>query len=64
MTNEELEKIDVNKLRDSRTGACFHGEVWVRCPYCETAHQMVGCSDRKDGYYIVKCNCGNYFRDK
>jgi hypothetical protein len=64
MSVDELKSINVNDLRDSLSGACFHGEVWVECPYCCKAHEMMGCNDRKDGYYIVKCECGNYFRDK
>lgn len=64
MSADELKNINVNKLRDSLGGACFHGEVWVKCPYCGKAHETMGCHDRKDGYYIIKCECGNYFRDR
>jgi hypothetical protein len=34
MSADELKSINVNDLRDSLRGACFHGEVWVECPYC------------------------------
>ena len=66
MTNEELEKIDVKILEDSGYGACFHGEVWVSCPYCRSGHEMVGSNDPiKDGYFIIECEkCGKIYRDK
>jgi hypothetical protein len=34
MRADELKSINVNDLRDSLRGACFHGEVWVKCPCC------------------------------
>ena len=46
MTADKLKSINVNDLRDSLSGACFHGEVWVKCPYCGTGHEMmkkIGC---------------------
>lgn len=65
MTADELKRINVDYLRDCIPGDCFHGEVWVRCPYCGKGHEMTGCnSDRKDGYLIVECECGNYFKDR
>lgn len=65
MTEDELKRINVDYLRDCIPGACFHGEVWVECLYCGKGHELMGCSsDRKDGYLIIKCECGNYFRDK
>lgn len=63
----DLEKIDVNKLKDGRPGGCFHGEVWVTCPHCGKAVELVGLNPImvKDGYYIFKCKrCYKYFRDR
>lgn len=64
MTEDELKSINVNHLRNALPSNCFHGEIWVECPYCRKPHEMMGCRDRKDGYLIVKCKCGHYFRDK
>ena len=59
------EKINVYKIENALTGACFHGEVWVRCPHCHEAHEMVGSTPLmvKDGYRIYRCKCGELFKD-
>ena len=62
-----LEEIDVTMLKDARAGGCFHGEVWVTCPYCGKEVELVGSNPimKKDGYYIFKCKrCWKYFRDR
>ena len=60
------EKIEVYKIPSALSGDCFHGEVWVRCPHCKKAHEMVGSTPlmEKDGYYIYKCSCGELFKDR
>jgi len=48
-------------------GACFHGEVWVRCPKCLEAIEIVGARpvDEVKGYRIYKCRkCGDLFKDR
>ena len=65
MTEEELKNINVNELKSSLLGACFHGEVWVRCPYCGSATEIGYFPPEKDGYFIIKCdNCKNIYKDK
>lgn len=60
------DQIDIWEIKDALSGACFHGEVWVRCPYCYEAHQMVGSTPVavKDGFRIYKCSCGKLFKDR
>ena len=59
-------KINILDIPHCYSGACFHGEVWVRCPHCNKAHEMVGSKPlmEKDGYYIYRCSCGKLFKDK
>lgn len=64
MTEEEIRNIDVMSLKDSLSGACFHGEVWVRCPHCGKATEISYYPNVKDGYFIIKCECGKLYRDK
>lgn len=55
------------ELRSAIGGACFHGEVWVRCPHCGWGHEMMGERPkftRDDGTKIYQCkNCGELFYD-
>ena len=60
----KLEKLDVKTLKDSLPGACFHGEVWVKCPYCGKATEIGYFPPEKDGYFIIECECGKLYRDK
>ena len=66
MTIGKHEKIDVLKIPSALSGDCFHGEVWVRCPHCKTAHEMVSSTPikKKDGYRIYRCSCGELFKDR
>ena len=59
------EKIDVIDIPKANSGACFHGEVWMKCPHCGEAHQMVGWRPLKvkDGWNIYRCSCGKLFKD-
>ena len=36
----DLETVNVMELKDALPGACFHGEVWVKCPYCGKATEL------------------------
>lgn len=58
-------KYDVHGIKNALPGECFHGEVWMRCPYCRKATEMVGSTPIKvqDGYRIYKCECGELFKD-
>lgn len=62
----EEEQVNLWEIKDALSGACFHGEVWVRCPYCKEAHEMVGSTPliRKDGYDIYRCDCGKLFKNR
>lgn len=63
MTKQELSQIDVSQLAPALTGACFHGEIWVRCPYCTAGNEISNVTDHKNGYYIIKCcSCHQYFK--
>ncbi len=59
-------KINVYEIPSALSGACFHGEVWMKCPHCMKAHQMVGWTPLKvkDGYRIYRCSCGELFKDR
>lgn len=60
------EAINLLNIKDSVCGICFHGEVWVHCPYCGKAHQVVGKVPLKvkDDYKIYECErCGKLFKD-
>jgi uncharacterized C2H2 Zn-finger protein len=64
-----LKEIEVDKLKDARAGGCFHGEVWIRCPYCGKEVELVGydpvLTRIKDGYFIIKCKrCKKYYKDR
>lgn len=64
MTEEEIRNINVESLKDSLPGACFHGEVWVKCPYCGEGTEISYFPPEKNGYFIIKCNCGKLYRSK
>lgn len=56
------------KLYRATEGACFHGEVWERCPYCKWGHEMMGKRPkytRESGRVkIYECeHCGKLFYD-
>lgn len=56
-------------LPDALYGACFHGEVWVRCPHCKDGIEMMGMLgkevDTYKSYRIYQCsNCKGYFKDR
>jgi len=57
---------DLYTMKESEPGACFHGEVWVRCPYCGKAMQLVGVEPVATikNYRIFRCSCGELFKDK
>lgn len=59
--------MDDKIIPNALSGACFHGEVWVKCPRCNSGNQMMGKEAlyKKDGWFIYKCdNCGKLFKDK
>lgn len=56
----------LSEIRKAVPGACFHGEVWCRCPYCGKGHELMGKRPirSQDGYRIYLCDCGEQFKDK
>ena len=59
--------IEINKIPDAKSGACFHGEVWVRCPHCNNTIEIQGAryEYKENGFRVYKCkSCGKYFKDK
>ena len=62
---KESDTIDVSQLKEAISGDCFHGEVWVKCPHCNSGVELVGITTEctKDGYDIVKCpTCKKLFK--
>ncbi len=58
---------NIELIPNALYGACFHGEVWVKCPKCGEALEVVGAHpiDKVNGYRIYKCKkCGNLFKDR
>ena len=56
-------------LPDALPGACFHGEVWMRCPHCKEEIEMMGMYgkevDAYKEYRIYQCpRCKGYFKDR
>ena len=54
-------------IPNALSGACFHGEVWVKCPHCMSGNQMMGKQAlyKQDEYSIYKCDeCGKLFKDR
>lgn len=61
------EAINVYEIEEACPGACFHGEVWVRCPYCGRGNEMAGAKPirKKDGWRLYKCDCcERIFKDR
>lgn len=55
------------KIPNALPGACFHGEVWVKCPHCNAGNQMMGRQAlyKQDEYRVYKCDeCGKLFKDR
>lgn len=60
------EKVDLDNIPESRMGESFHGEVWVRCPHCDSGNELMGATPllKKDNYLIFRCSrCGKLFKD-
>lgn len=56
-------------LPNALSGACFHGEVWMRCPHCNYGIEMMGMFgkeiDTYESYRIYQCpKCKCYFKDR
>ena len=62
-----MDNKNVNLIPEALKGACFHGEVWVRCPHCKSGAELMGkpAIDKQEGYFIYKCDeCGKLFKDR
>lgn len=59
------EKINLLQIPSALLGACFHGEVWVKCPKCKIGYEVVGSEPLavRNGYRIYRCVCGQMFKD-
>lgn len=71
MTNEEnitkFDEIDVSNIPSLKDGACFHGEIWMVCPYCDNAMEMMGSTYllKKNGYKLYQCEkCKKIVKDR
>lgn len=75
MINKLIKRLKRNSCKENSnltipralSGACFHGEVWVKCPHCMSGNQMMGKKElyKQDGYSIYKCDeCGKLFKDR
>lgn len=56
------------RVHSAVSGACFHGEVWVRCPHCKMGNEMMGarpkCTREKGRVKIYECeHCKKLFYD-
>ena len=62
MEDTKIESVDI--IPTALSGACFHGEVWVKCPHCGKAHQVVGWTPlmKKGRYDVYRCDCGKLFK--
>lgn len=62
---DDEDAVTFYKVKDALPGACFHGEVWHRCPYCDDAWEAMGAT-YKDVMGIgktYKCEkCGRIMR--
>lgn len=59
--------MDISNILRAEPGACFHGEVWVRCPHCHAGNEMMSARSefKIDDWCVYKCEkCGKYFKDK
>lgn len=59
--------MEIRQIPSAKGGGCFHGEVWMCCPYCNEAIEVQSTKEEytEDGYRVYKCKrCNNYFKDK
>lgn len=58
---------DPEEVKSALPGDCFHGEVWLRCPYCLRGTQIVGKppADIKGRWIFYECDvCGKIFKEE
>ena len=57
---------NIELIPEALNGASFHGETWVKCPYCKKAHEISTWYPKitKNGYGVYKCSCGESFKVK
>lgn len=58
---------NINKILNAKNGACFHGEIWIVCPYCNNSIEAQSTKEKyiENGYRVYQCKtCNNYFKDK
>lgn len=56
-----------DNIPEALAGACFHGEVWIRCPHCRNAIEIYGTRGEyeKDKFRYYKCEkCKKMFKDR
>lgn len=61
------ERIDVFGIKDAIPGPCFHGEVWVKCPYCKEPQELMGVTPimEIDGCKMFKCSkCDMTYKER
>lgn len=55
--------MEEKEIKQARMESYFH-ESWARCPYCDTANDMVGAVpvEKRKGYQVYSCEkCGGLF---
>ena len=65
LDTDKIDEFHISQIKHCLSGAVFHGEVWVRCPYCENGNELQG-KDRKKcrGYSLYECEkCHKIFKD-
>lgn len=56
--------INLNTMPRALPGDCFHGEIWVKCPHCQSGNEMMGAEPVfvRDGIRVYECeDCGKLF---
>lgn len=58
---------EIEKIPQALYGACFHGEVWIRCPFCQEGLETMGAKEEycNAKFRFYKCKkCGKLFKDR
>ena len=65
--DERIDKdnMEEKEIKQAKIDSYFPGEMWARCPYCDSANEMVGAVpvEKHKGYAVYSCEkCGGLFR--